>query len=337
MSVLKGEQSVSRQATSREKPGSVIRRRTASSDAGTSPSTPRGIRKPASSVGEGTGRPRRKVVYRVAANGVETRLPAIPILHFSWQWVSGMIAVLLLLFTILLINSPMFRVNTLTIQGLTRYSQDEFKPLLKGRKTSIFLFNRENLRSALLLSHPELVNPQVDIAMPNQVVVTAVEREPILQWVANGQTYWVDEEGVILEPRGEAGNLIFVESPVSPPLAKQQIKDPSIVDYARLWIEKKVSAMNNQAVLDQMDAATLKAVIGMNAILPDGASLVYDPVAGMGWRDPGGWEVYFGTDLSNVEFKLVEYQTILARLNEIGLTPAMISVEHVDSPYFRTE
>ncbi len=337
MSALKGEQSVSRQTTSRENPGSVVRRRTASSDAGTSPSSPRGIRKTASSVGEGTGRPRRKVVYRVAANGVETRLPAIPILHFSWQWVSGMIAVLLLLFTIILINSPMFRVNTLTIQGLSRYSQDEFKPLLKGRKTSIFLFNRENLTSALLLSHPELVNPQVDIAMPNQIVVTAAEREPILQWVANGQTYWVDEEGVILEPRGEAGNLIFVESPVSPPLAKQQIKDPSIVDYARLWIEKKVSAMNNQAVLDRMDAATLKAVIGMNAILPAGASLVYDPVAGMGWRDPGGWEVYFGTDLSNVEFKLVEYQTILARLNEMGLTPAMISVEHVDSPYFRTE
>lgn len=337
MSVLKGEQSVIRQTTRQENSRPVARRRTDSSGTPSSPSTARGTWKPSTGAHEGTVRPRRKVVYRVAANGVETRLPAIPILHFSWQWVSGILAVLLLLFTILLINSPMFRVNTITIQGLTRYSQDDFKPLLKGRKTSIFLFNREDLTSALLLSHPELVNPQVDIAMPNQIVVTAAERQPILQWSANGQTFWVDAEGVILEPRGEASDLIVVESPVSPPLAQQQIKDPSIVDYARMWIDRKVSAMNNQAVLDQMDAATLKAVVGMNAILPTGASLVYDPVSGMGWRDPGGWEVYFGTDLSNVEFKLVEYQTILARLNEMGLTPAMISVEHVDSPYFRTE
>jgi len=57
----------------------------------------------------------------------------------------------------------------------------------------------------------------------------------------------------------------------------------------------------------------------------------------MGWRDSGGWEVFFGTDLSNINLKQIEYQTILAKLNEMGVTPAMISVEHVDSPYFRME
>jgi len=88
---------------------------------------------------------------------------------------------------------------------------------------------------------------------------------------------------------------------------------------------------------DHIDKGTLGALIELSTILPAGGSLVYDPISGMGWRDPGGWEVYFGTDLSNIDLKQVEYQTILARLMETGVTPAMISVEHIDAPYFRME
>jgi hypothetical protein len=75
----------------------------------------------------------------------------------------------------------------------------------------------------------------------------------------------------------------------------------------------------------------------MNAHIPEGAALIYDPISGMGWRDPGGWEVYFGNDLSNVALKQVMYQAILERLEAVGVSPVMISVVHVDAPYYRTE
>jgi len=30
--------------------------------------------------------PHRKMMYATGANGVEIRLPAIPIIHFDWKW-----------------------------------------------------------------------------------------------------------------------------------------------------------------------------------------------------------------------------------------------------------
>jgi len=57
----------------------------------------------------------------------------------------------------------------------------------------------------------------------------------------------------------------------------------------------------------------------------------------MGWRDPGGWRVYFGNDLSNIEFKKVEYQTIMDELTKRGIKPTMVSIENEDAPYFRID
>ncbi|HQK04447.1 MAG TPA: hypothetical protein PK558_00550, partial [Anaerolineaceae bacterium] len=78
--------------------------------------------------------PRRKVVYSVGANGVETRLPALPILRFSWQWVSGILTILLLMFIIVLVNTPIFKVNSFEVHGLSTYSSADFNPLLNGRR-----------------------------------------------------------------------------------------------------------------------------------------------------------------------------------------------------------
>ncbi len=302
-----------------------------------SPIITRKADRPAGAREAATGQPRRKVVYKVGANGVETRLPAIPILHFSWQWISGILAVLLFLFTIILINSKIFKVRALKVEGLTRYAEEEFQPLIKGRKTSLFLFNTNEVMKSLSLVYPELQDPQITIDMPNQVIISAGERQPIIHWQAGDGAYWIDAEGVVMAKRGEIEGLLYIESPVAPPLSETKNKPVSAVDYARMVIERKTGSLTNEELVDRISNDVLQAIIHMSAIIPEGASLVFNPISGMGWRDPGGWEVFFGTDLSNIDFKQVEYQTILAKLVELGVTPAMISVEHVDSPYFRME
>lgn len=296
--------------------------------------TPVVARKPSSGA---SAQSPRKVVYKVNANGVETRLPAIPFLRFSWQWVSGILAIGLFLLVVFLVNSPMFRIHSLTVNGLTRYTSDEFQPLVKGRKVSIFLFDTNTVLHSLRLVYPELIDPQISISMPNQVLVSAGEREPVILWQSNGISYWIDAEGVLLQPRGEVPGLLTVQSSVAPPLARMDNTPSSVIDYARMIIERQSGSLTNEELIDYISPDALNAVIEMSAILPVGGSLVYDPISGMGWRDPRGWEVYFGTDLSNINFKQVEYETILARLVEMGITPAMISVEHVDAPYFRME
>jgi len=344
MSAVKEEKLVARSGKLREKrtlSGQPRQRSSSPSNSGgsakVSPVITRKTDRQAGAREAATGQPRRKVVYKVGADGVETRLPAIPILHFSWQWISGLLAVLLFLFTIILINSKIFRVRSLKVEGLTRYAAEEFQPLIKGRKTSLFLFNTNEVMQSFSLVYPELQDPQISIDMPNQVIISAAERQPIILWQANDGAYWIDAEGVVMAKRGEIDGLLYIESPVAPPLAVTKNKSISAVDYARMVIERKAGYLTSEELVDRIDSEVLQAIIEMSAILPEGASLVFDPIAGMGWRDSGGWEVFFGTDLSNIDLKQIEYQTILAKLDEMGVTPAMISVEHVDSPYFRME
>ena len=344
MTVVKGEKPVERTGQPRQKRQQSGSTRTGtSSKAGpssTRKATPVVTRKTAQGTRSRDGvaaQTRRKVVYKVGANGVETRLPAIPLLRFSWQWISGILTILLFLVVIFMINSPMFKVRTLTVNGLTRYTPEEFQPLIKNRKTSIFLFNTDAVMHSLRLVYPELVDPQMSINMPNQVIVSASERQPIILWQAGGTEYWIDAEGVVMEKRGDVPGLLTIQSPVAPPLSRVNTKPSSVVDYARMIIERQSGNLSSAELLNHISPDALNAIIEMSAIIPAGGSLVYDPISGMGWRDPGGWEVYFGTDLTNIDFKQVEYQTILARLVEMGVTPAMISVEHIDAPYFRME
>lgn len=344
MSFPKREQPVNRSEQLRQKRQPSARTRTASSSSSAA--------RPASSVSPvitrrsnqgspvhetASTQPRRKVYYAVGENGVETRMPSLPIIHFSWQWVSGILAILLLMFVIVLINSVIFKVTSLKVEGLTRYSTEEFQSLLKGRKTSIFLLNTDEILNSLALTYPELVDTEVGISMPNQVVISARERQPIILWQTGDTAYWIDAEGVVMEQRGEMDNLLRIDSSAPPPLAVKKTEPVSVVDYALMVIERKTKPVKYGELADRIDPEVLQAVINMSPVIPEDAVLVYDPISGMGWRDPGGWEVYFGTDLANIQFKQVEYQTILGRLDEMGVTPTMISVEHVDSPYFRTE
>lgn len=344
MSFPKRDQPVNRSEQLRQKRQPSARTRTASSSSSVarpapavSPVVARRSNQGSPDHETASTQPRRKVYYAVGENGVETRMPSLPIIRFSWQWVSGILAILLLMFAIVLINSAIFKVTSLKVEGLTRYSTEEFQSLLKGRKTSIFLLNTDEMLNSLALTHPELVDTEVDISMPNQVVISARERQPIILWQTGETAYWIDAEGVVMEQRGEMDNLLRIDSSVTPPLAVKKKEPASIADYALMVIERKTKPVNYGELADRIDPAVLQAVINMSAIIPEDAMLVYDPISGMGWHDPGGWEVYFGTDLANIQFKQAEYQTILGRLNEMGVTPAMISVEHVDSPYFRTE
>jgi hypothetical protein len=56
--------------------------------------------------------PARKKAYHVASNGVETRLPSLPRVHFSWQWISGFMVVVTLTAVILALTLDVFKVST---------------------------------------------------------------------------------------------------------------------------------------------------------------------------------------------------------------------------------
>ena len=69
---------------------------------------------------------------------------------------------------------------------------------------------------------------------------------------------------------------------------------------------------------------------------PSGVPIVYDANHGLGWTDPGGWQVYFGA-LEDIQMKMRVYEALLAQLDQDDTLPRLISVEYVHAPYFQLE
>ncbi len=281
--------------------------------------------------------PKRKVMYAAGANGVEVRLPAIPIIHFEWKMVSAVLTVALVIAVLLLVNLPVFKINSVEVKGIQRIPPGDIASVLNASTSSIFTLDRAKAIQAINASFPELEHVQIHTSLTKGVVVQAVERQPILAWTSGDQTLWIDKDGVVMPIRGEAANLVTVQSSVTPPLTNPVDTTQGVLDYARLALANQAAAANGETVIPQMDPNVLKAAIELTAQLPQGATLVYDPTDGMGWIDPRGWKAFFGIDLADLQVKQSEYQTIVDKLSQEGITPVMISVEFSHAPYYRTE
>lgn len=281
--------------------------------------------------------PKKKVYYAVGSNGAETRMPAIPIIHFNWRMISGALAVIFLVLAVLFANMSTFEVQSVETVGVTRVTAADIVTVLRGSANSIFTIDRQKAEKAISAAFPELTDVHLKVGFPSKVQLTARERQPILAWVAGAQTLWIDQEGVVMPVRGDAGALITIQSEVIPPLTAGSLSSNGVVDYSALAAENLAAEADAEIVVPQISPDVLQAAVGLTAQLPEGASLVYDPVDGMGWVDPRGWKVFFGIDLSDLQMKQAEYQTIIDQLTQSGVAPTMVSVEFVHAPYYRTE
>ncbi len=278
----------------------------------------------------------RPKIYRVA-NGVETRFPALPRIRFSWQWVSGLLTVVFITLILLMVYLPEFEVKNIQVEGLQRVQLADVQTVIENATGSIFTLDIQQVLRAVALTYPELTNINLAVDTSGALKMTVVERQPVLAWMVGDTTVWVDAEGVIMTPRGEVGPLLMVKSDFAAPLVKPIIHISSPLDYANRVLHLIENPLTPEDVINYIDPTVLKAAIDLNSQLPSGAILVYDSISGMGWQDPRGWKVYFGLSLENIQFKQTEYQAIVDRLTELGIKPHTISVEHIDSPYYRTE
>jgi hypothetical protein len=86
-----------------------------------------------------------------------------------------------------------------------------------------------------------------------------------------------------------------------------------------------------------MQPELVAGILVMRAQAPEGTDLVYDPQYGLGWKDPRGWDIFFGLEGDDIESKLVVYKSIVEKLEANGVTPTLINLEHIHAPYYRLE
>jgi hypothetical protein len=145
----------------------------------------------------------------------------------------------------------------------------------------------------------------------------------MIAWVMENETLWIDGNGYIFSPRGEAEKIVSIYANASPPMITQ------VVSQEGGSLE---SEAETQAFLSQ---SHINAVFVLKTQAPEGTILVYDVNHGFGWTDPRGWQVFFGTKIEDIDSKLQVYQAVVAKLEAEDITPSLINVAYLHAPYYR--
>jgi len=252
--------------------------------------------------------PRRRVDVAIAS-GAEIRLPAMPSVHNKWRVLSGVITISLLMGLILFTQSGLFTVSNIEMKGLERFTEGEIAQAINITGSSIFFINPDRVKRDLQITYPALSDIDVQVGWPASVSISLVERYPVLAWNWDGHVRWVDINGVAFEPLDEGLDVVQVNSAMLPPTIKDRFVDPRLVD----------------------------SVAALAGYIPENVDLIYDTDHGLGWRDSRGWIVYFGFNDDDAEKKMNVYLSLVEYLEGKRITPGMINVEFIDSPYFRME
>jgi cell division protein FtsQ len=261
--------------------------------------------------------------YDVALNfpGAEVRLPSLPVVRIGWRMASAILVILMGLSLYVLLETPAFQVDVVEVEGLERLTLEDINSALNMAGESIVKVDPEMVLADLQAVFPELASIQVRVVLPARVKLEVVERQPIISWVQDGEEKWLDAEGIAFQPRGEAGSLIRVEADGSPLAFEAAPLTPEII------IEHK----------PMLSAEMISTLQTMGPYVPEGAAILFSTEHGFGWQDPNGWQAFFGQDLSQIDQKLLVYQSLQESLRNDGIEPSLISVEFLNAPFYRTE
>lgn len=274
-------------------------------------------------------RQRRQVAIPLRGSGAEVVIPGLPVIQLSAKWISGALVILFSFLLLFMVSSSTFEVSQPEIQGLHRLTASDIEAALHLNGESIFTVNPEEIRQHLETSFPELKNIRVEIGLPASVSILAEERQPVIAWRTNDQTYWSDEEGVLFQPKGDEQELLTINIDGEMPFEA---------------IEASLTAESNELAIQalaarprKIDAAALSTAQKLAKEVEAGTALAYSQENGLGWVNASGCKVYVGMDTSNMDEKMSIYQAILQELDDRKLTPKMISVANVNAPFYRLE
>lgn len=275
-------------------------------------------------------RKRNKVNVPLKTKGAELQLPAFPNINLDWRLLSGVLFILSLAMIFVFSGFSTFEVSAITLEGAQRLAGETILSTVSLSGTSIISIKPDEVENRVLEDFPSIKEAHVTTGLPASVTIQVVERQPIILWQQENASLWIDAEGIMFPVRGEA----------EVPLTVIANGDPPAVESAQENVDEDESinlSLLAQPTYPETTPEFVKGVLSLKDYVPENSSLQYDPQFGLGWQDPNGWLVYFGRDISEIDIKLAEYQTIIEALQAENLTPAMISLEFLHAPFYRLE
>ncbi len=246
----------------------------------------------------------------------QLQVPALPHIRVGWRLLSFFLVALFGAGIYFAWTLPAFRVAGATLVGNQMLSAEEIESVLHLNNAPVFLIVPADAETALRLNFPEITSAKVSVELPNKVIATITERQPVIRWEQGGEFAWVDAEGVIFLPRGEAQGLVVVSASGSPPAGSR-------------------SGDDQLAPVPFVAAQVIESIRLLAPHVPQGSVLLYNPKFGIGWVDGRGWTVWFGSNAAETDVKLRIYSALVDSLAERGITPSFINVAYPGAPYYR--
>jgi hypothetical protein len=272
----------------------------------------------------------RKVNVPLRTSGAELQLPAFPQLQLGWRFISGAIFFLSLAVVFSFSSLNTFEVSAINLQGSQRLSSEAILSQIDMAGKAIISIKPGEIEEEIGENFPSLDMIKVSAGLPASVNIQVSERVPIILWQNDESSLWIDSEGITFPIRGEAETLLTVAANGNPPEIEV------VGETETTQNEENLSILQEQRY-PRTSSEFVEGMLSLSDYLPEEAVLQYDPQFGLGWQDPRGWLVYFGSDISEIEMKLAEYEVIITTLQEQNLNPALISLEFLHSPFYRME
>lgn len=233
--------------------------------------------------------------------------------RMNWRVVSGMIFLSMSFVMVTFFVTDFFYIRTIEVAGADTLTPAEVFRYAGIAESHLFWIDPDEVRERILETSPVIADVEVQVGWPpNAVRIVAEEREPALVWVQSGVAALVDVHGRVLRfPREENADI--------PPELLRVVSEA-----------QDAGPPGFDAPLDR-DAIT--GALQLQTLLPGIRELRYTPRSGLGFREPGGWEVWLGTG-TDMRNKLLIYEALSARLQQRGIVPLTIDVSDPDGLYY---
>ena len=279
------------------------------------------------------------------ANPIEPareKRPTTRKLRISWRILSGVLIIVFISVIAVAWQSPDFHIMEVKVDGLKRIKQEEVQEILNLQGQSIFTLQPTFIQRNLFQAYPEFKNIDTIVNLSNQVLLSVTERQPLITWKTNDNILWIDEEGYLIPLRGEAGEMLTIESHHYPDFYYPSINEKDVIEISKYHQKRNnwkspLHSMEWFKYHQQITPSLLDSILMLSALIPENKTLLYDPHRGLGWHDPHGWMIFIGFNLENIIEKWIMYEKIVSELSQRGVQPTLVSIEYLHAPYYRLD
>ena len=223
--------------------------------------------------------------------------------NIRWQLVLALAPLLFVAVgTYVALNSSMFSVNNLRIEGAARLDHESLAQISGLYGASMLTLPEEGARRRLT-AIPDIRSVGITREWPDTVVITVEERTPVAFWTVSGHDFPVDQEGIVLSagtPDGPAPRIVEV--------TPGRILEPGdLVHPDAIAFAQRIMAESPRFLDASVTELEYEAGIGV--------TVIFD----------GGLRVTFGDDRS-YDYKIAVLSQLLLELSGKNIQPSAVDL-----------